>query len=438
MSGNELRPGDSRVGWAWDNKIREPFPAMLRDVESQIELVIPFDESDDALERRYLGSMVQWGDDPNMERFDYELPSQFWFMDSRGFVSLNGIRSRQVAPTIGGPTIFKQCRLVMDYAVFGGEPGVDYSVVNGLTTRIQGLGQWFGHRSVRNNLRDRSRSKDEFTITVRTPRTQRLDAGLNLSVVAGADWRLPGEPGLTHLEEIGSIRTAVQRARPWVDHLEKHRAIHQLLEISAWAPLGFQRVSVNHTRDPDRVMSGHRVGDRWAPVKTYSLPPVEDEAGLDFLFAFQDIGAAGVRKWLRLRDQFSRGVHAIAFSIHNQGTSLDGLISDAGIGLEEIGHKIDVLGGGGGRRGHHSHLLDIASEVEDLLPFSGQTWASEATDIYNDVKHADRRDPTARELHEMLIKNRLVFRVWLARRIGVRDPVIEKGMWRMTRGLPDE
>jgi hypothetical protein len=70
-------------------------------------------------------------------------------------------------------------------------------------------------------------------------------------------------------------------------------------------------------------------------------------------------------------------------------------------------------------------------------PIYGTTWASESTDIYNDVKHADRRDPSASELYEMLIKNRLVFRMWLARRLGVSDAVIDSGMWRLKRGLPD-
>jgi len=229
----------------------------------------------------------------------------------------------------------------------------------------------------------------------------------------------------------------VQRARPWADHLERHRAVQQLLEFSAWQPLGFQQARVMHSRDPQRVLSGKRVGDRWAPVKTYSLPKANDEARVEFLFTFQDIEAAGVRRWLRLRDQFSRGIHAMTFSIRNTGTSLDGLISDAGIGLEEIGPTIDLLRGGGARRGHHAHLLDIASEVDSLLPFNGTEWATASTEIYNDVKHADRRDPTARELHEMLIKNRLVFRVWLARRIGVSHSVIDRGMWRLKRGLSD-
>lgn len=237
LSRNQLESADSRVGWAWDAKQQAPYPAMLRDLANQIQLVIPYDSSNEALDRRYVGSMVRWADDPDMSRFDYELPEQFWFMDSRGFVSLNGVRSHTVE-SIGGPTIYNECRIGIDYAVFCGNPGVDYSAVNGLMTHIEGLGRWFGHRSVRHNLEDQDRSVNEFSLTITSPRTQRLDAGLNLSIVAGADWRLPGEPGLTHLEEVGSVRTVVKRARPWTDHLNRHRALHHLLEISAWKPLG--------------------------------------------------------------------------------------------------------------------------------------------------------------------------------------------------------
>jgi len=196
VGSNKLEPTDSRVGWAWDAKVKTPYPAMLRDRDGQVELVIPFDGSDQTLDRRYTGSLVRWGDDPEMNRYDYELPSQYWFADAKSFVSLNGIRSHTLEPIAGGPSIFKQCRLGIDYAVFGGQPGVDYSAVNGLMTRGEGLGRWFGHRSVQDNLHDPHRSGDEFTLTVTSPRTQRIDAGLNLSIVAGADWRLPGEAGV--------------------------------------------------------------------------------------------------------------------------------------------------------------------------------------------------------------------------------------------------
>lgn len=63
MNGNELASADSRVGWAWDAKVTTPYVAMLRDREHQVELVIPYDPSDQVLNRRHTGSMVRWGDD---------------------------------------------------------------------------------------------------------------------------------------------------------------------------------------------------------------------------------------------------------------------------------------------------------------------------------------------------------------------------------------
>ncbi len=38
----------------------------------------------------------------------------------------------------------------------------------------------------------------------------------------------------------------------------------------------------------------------------------------------------------------------------------------------------------------------------------------------------------------MLIKNRLVFRTWVARHLLVPDETIKKHMWRLKRGLADD
>ena len=54
-------------------------------------------------------------------------------------------------------------------------------------------------------------------------------------------------------------------------------------------------------------------------------PHAEGDGKAEFLFTYQDIEATGVRRWLRLRDGFGRGIHAMAFSIRNRGTSLDGI-----------------------------------------------------------------------------------------------------------------
>lgn len=278
MAKNELAPGQSRVGFAWDAKIREPYPAMLCDRDGRIELVIPFDSNIDELERRYVGDFVKWGDDPGLERFDYEIPNQFWFWDAHGFVCLVGVRRAGVNPLGGGIPSLSESTLRVAYAVFTGAPDVNYSTINGLTARIEGLDQWHGVRSVTTSLDEPSKNRSrEMTVTIKRSTTTKVDALLNLTLVASAKWQLPGGVGKTSIEDTGSTRTLVKRPRAWNEHLDRHLAIHRLLEISAWRPLGFHHIRAMHSRDPLRVLSGDTIGDRWAPVHTYELPPAEGQ-----------------------------------------------------------------------------------------------------------------------------------------------------------------
>lgn len=123
----------------------------------------------------------------------------------------------------------------------------------------------------------------------------------------------------------------------------------------------------------------------------------------------------------------------MTFSIRHRDTSLDGLISDSGIGLEEIGHGIQLEAGGAVNRAHHRKLEAIAAEVADLLPFDGSDWATRSTEVYNDVKHADRPPADIDAMLESLKHNRIVFRTWLAKRLGAEDDVIRKGKWLLDR-----
>lgn len=434
MAKNELRAGHSRIGFAWDADSRDPYPAMLRDRDGRIELVIPIDDADDVLRRRYIGDLVTWGDDPDRSRFSYGVPSQFWFADAHGFVCLVAVRRRVVDPLAGGPTTMSECRLDVGYAIFTASPDANFARVNGLSSEIEGLGRWYGRRSV-SVPEDyfRGRGARDITLTIHAPREIRLAATMNLSLIAGAKWGMPGEPGLTSIEEVGQVQTMLIHHREWSDHLDLHRAVHELLEISAWQPLGFRRLRAMHHRDPHRVLTGRAIGDRWADVATYALPTDTQPRRVEFFFEFDHVGAPGVRRWLRLRHRFNRGIRAMSFSIRNRGTSLDGLISDAGIGLEEIGHQIAAERGSTTRRPHHVQLQDIAAEIATLLPFDGNTWASRSTAIYNDVKHADRPDPTPEDMLSSLRENRIVFRVWLAHRLGMKTSDIRKQVDRQMR-----
>lgn len=432
MSQNELPPGSCRIGYAWDADHPDLYPAMLRNHQGRLELTIPFPTDDVSLRRRYIGDQASWGDDPDLTRYNYDLPNQIWFYDTNGCASLVGLR--RARGTYGGPTNLAQTTLEIAFAVFTGDAGVDYSKVNGLQAQIEGLDQWIGVRTVTNSLEElwAGEGKD-ITINIAAPTSLPVDRGLNLTLISGADWKLPAGPGATSITDKGLTQTNVSKARSWEEHLSRHRAVHQLLEISSWRPLGFRNIQTMHAQDPDRLLSGDAIGDRWAAVTTFRLPPVEAPGGTYwFLFAYKDVGARGVRRWLRLREQFSTALDAMTFSIRRQ-TSLQGRISDAGIGLEAIGHIIRAQRGDTGRVGHHAQLAAIAAEIADLLPFNADEWASRSTQVYNDVKHADRPEAEPNEMLSSLKQNRMVFRLWVARRLGVSDDVLRAGKWLLDR-----
>jgi hypothetical protein len=423
---------DSRVGYAWDRKVAEPYPAMLRDTGDRLELVIPFDSTDAVLERRYVGDLVRWGDDPDLTRYDYELPDEFWFWDAHGVLNLIDADGRTVSPLSGGPTQLSECRIRVGFAVSIGDPSLSYSKVNGLLSEMDGLATWFGRRMVDSPLLERPVSGGTVDVSVRSPELTALHRSMNLSMWTSASWSMSGGPGRTLIDEHAQARTLLDRARPWHEHLDLHLAVHELLQISAWKPLRFSGLKAMLTSDARGGIDGE-VRPRWAEVTTYGLPDGMGAGHLDFLFLFEDIGTRGIHRWLKLRNTNRRGIGAMTFGIVHGTFSLDGLVSDAGIGLEEIGYRIGVDRGINGRRGHHELIKELSDEVEDLLPFDGTDWASTSTSVYNDVKHADRREPDPDLMVETLRQDRMVFRLWLARRLGVSRTRLRAQQWRLER-----
>lgn len=95
-----------------------------------------------------------------------------------------------------------QVVLQVDYVVFTGEPGVDYSRVNGMSTEVEGLDQWLGVRNVATSLDGPMSPIGEVTVTIKEPTTDRVDRRLNLSLTSGAKWQryravLAGPPSRT-------------------------------------------------------------------------------------------------------------------------------------------------------------------------------------------------------------------------------------------------
>lgn len=415
---NGLTPGDSRVGFVWNEQWADAYPAMLQDRGGQIQLVVPYRSDDARLARRiegwFLAEDADGRDSP---------PDEVWFSDNLGSVSLVGLRA--VGGSLFSSRPVAECVLAVSFAAFSGDRGVSYASVNEMTADIEGLARWVGIRSVQHN---RHPDSDEVTLTITPSVVVPLDPHLDHSLISGATWGVPAIfPGMSTVDEQGLSRTRAESPAPLAEHLDRHNAVRELLELSAWREIGVRTLKVRRRDDPITVLSGDALGPRTAEIRTYAVPPSSDAtSNFDFLFDFDHVGADGFRRWLDVREQFKRGIGAMTFSLHHRGGSLDGYISDAGIGLEEIGHQILGPSPNSRWRSHYELLKAVAAECSATLPFNGATWAENSTEVYNGVKHADRRTPDLDTMVNSLRQNRIVFRAWVARRIGVPDGALLK------------
>ena len=74
MPDNVLNPGDSRIGWLYDDDASTPHLAvMLQDTGEQIVLSVPFRDMG-SQHARWFGQGINYGDDPHRTKFAYEPP----------------------------------------------------------------------------------------------------------------------------------------------------------------------------------------------------------------------------------------------------------------------------------------------------------------------------------------------------------------------------
>jgi hypothetical protein len=230
------------------------------------------------------------------------------------------------------------------------------------------------------------------------------------------------------------VQLATTTAKPasWDDHLRLHIAIRDLLVLSAWQPCGFSRLEVNREDDPERVMSGERIGPRWAPAVTHRLPRhIDRKRRPKFLFTFGDIGVAGVRRWLRIRTHFARALQPLIGIADQQDPFLEPRMVQSGIALEALGYQLEIDHGGIriNARGQVAYG-DALQAILDDMPYvplnDAKDWKSRSRDCYMSVKHPDNPTPDSLVLVNTLRENLLILRFWLAARLGCSQKLLRQ------------
>jgi hypothetical protein len=119
-------------------------------------------------------------------------------------------------------------------------------------------------------------------------------------------------------------------------------------------------------------------------------------------------------------------------SVHAPGVALETTMAEIGASLESIGYTVATEHGIQPGQKLREHLRRIAAEIDGDVDFDLKEWRLRLADVYNSVKHADRDDHDTLTLANTIREGQLVFRVWAARRLGIKRAALQRNL----RGPP--
>ena len=436
MTSNILVEGDPRIGWMVDGDPTTPeIAVMLERTDEAIQLTIPTKgmfERDDPY-ARWVSSGVQYGDDPDRTRFRYTPPSNLLFNDHRGHVSLIGCR--QAAASFGSNGAGFG-RLVAEYAVLGGRSWANFEKVNGVRTEIPGLADWTGISSRTTEVKsDKANRTLEYTITMRSPAAQPLARNKNLTLQPSWRSSTPA-PGTIATHDVVQISTASKKPEAWDGLLAPHRAVQDLLSLSAWKQFGFSRIEVGVAEQPNRhetPADGENKITVWSEVVTHRLRLADNApAGVHFLFKFADIGAAGVQRWVRLRSKYERALLPLIGIVDERGLFVETRVAQTGIAIEALGFQLASDGANGaalnarGQITYNDAMEAILADMPVVPVPDVEAWKNRSRLSYMGVKHADNPTPDIVTLANAYRENALVLRYWVAGRLGCTEDVLRR------------
>lgn len=419
---NQLLQGRPRVGWLFDGDKDTPHQAvMLEDRGDRVTLSIPLQGFHAGPYGRWFSAGVRFDDDPDLSKHLYSPPRTLMFQDTDGPVVLLGCRFdkwRSSGVGVG--------QIVPTWIVFGARH-LRYGCINGMRSEIPGFSAWVGATSRKiAPITDADARVRRLEIALDAPAPTRLAPRLNLTMVPSWRTSYANNRRTFSVHDIVWLETRVKRPITVEDHINLHGAIRDLVALSAWENFGFAATHVNRDDDPVQLLD--KESARWCPARSYLLTPHDDWSEQPrFLFTFNDIGLTGIRRWLRLRKQFSAPIGALIALLDSPGTYVESRILQAGAALEHLGYQLAVEAGL-----NPKSQVNFNSAVDHVLndtkvdPLSDLAdWKKRVNACYMGTKHPDRPKQDLLTLAQTHAQTLLVLRAWVAGRLGAPADKLE-------------
>ncbi len=432
--GNNLVPGEPRLGWLYIKGGPDPVKtaAMLLDTGSSIELTLPLDESSgrDFPHSRWWSDEVMHLDDPARTKHSYAPPRVLVFQDSFGEVALVGCRATSYRSNL----VAGHGRIVSNFAVLGGSH-FGYEEINGMRTESPAIATWTNLSAMSVEVgKDEKARVQTVKMSLSSPPAISLSHSLNTEMRMA--WRTDRHTGGFVASEAVQIQTLVKSTKTWDEHLSLHGAVLELVSIAGWKPFGFSNIEVLLNADRAKVALEDYEEPRWRNVAHHRLPKQSDSVdGVKFLLPYSEVGPRGIRRWLKLRDEYDRAIEALLSILRSDTPWSPSSVVQGGIALESLGYAIDVNKNNGSHLNGHKQMsfnaaLQVILDDMEVKPFADTAeWIKRANSAYMGAKHPDRGDmPDSLDLSNSLRENLHVLRFWIGSQLGVKPTTLLNGL----------
>ena len=398
-----------------------------------VRVMVPYHVWSDDLRGRWWSQSTMFADDPDRTKFRYSPPSELDYYDNKGTVGLIGCRSGPSTRKfgVGGPDAGVGM-IRASFAIEGAGLAKHYLKPNGLRSEIDGLAYWLGYSALRSTVTfKKDRSGQEMTTSATPVDDIELARALNLRALARATSSGLQSPEVTYRSQV-FLQTFAKAPTEWSDHLILHFGVRDLLRIAAWKPLNFQSHEAASTKETFTLREVER--QSWFPVRTAvtSMSGASWTVSDRFLFDFGDIGRVGIGRWLKLSQQYTRGINPLIRLLELEGATVDAHVMQLGIAMEAIGYQALI---DSGRTPNSANSTNVKSRVDFLLAevgnaitFSTTAFAQDFADSYNSVKHANRTPVAPVTKLEHYRQGVQLLRAWIGLRMGLRKAVL-RGRW---------
>lgn len=239
------------------------------------------------------------------------------------------------------------------------------------------------------------------------------------------------------------VETADEAASTWEERLHILHRFQDLVSLLSWRSftpsnlegaffqntdnnLAFwEQIGMEPPPPPTPVGPWQKLFNNRFPA-TFGSPKRKEAAG--FILPFTDLREESLAKWFDLREEKKHSLELFLQVINQPQMAPQVKALQLGAGLESLGFKIkeaktsteqaDKL------RARKLFTL-VADPALRLFPKEFETWASEANEAYQAMKHLNRPLPSTSKIAEINDRTSLIVQIWLASTLGVSDHTIK-------------